>query len=173
LRIALVTVILFGLSMAASGATITGIGVEIKAGSVGGHTLSVQLLKEGPGGVPIPVGVAKSLVVPATAGNFCTGSLWRPMLGGAADLWGTTWTDTEINSDFFGVVVNSGSGGANRGVDAVRITVYTSDAGTFGPEYAGCDDRAVGSPYDGNYWNNSGNALGVEDSSCSSIGSSE
>lgn len=50
--------------------------------------------------------------------------------GGAADLWGLTWTPTDINAADFGVVVSaqSYSGGLlGARVDHIRITIYYTD----------------------------------------------
>jgi hypothetical protein len=57
--------------------------------------------------------------------------------GAAADLWGTTWTDSDINASTFGVVINgvrdSGKAGSTIwNVDHVRITVYYTAAGGGG-----------------------------------------
>jgi len=83
------------------------------------YDLLAQLVKSG-----TPVGSTKSL----------TGLQEDPLLpfvahdlGGAADLWGTTWTVSEINSDlavdcWFDLGV--GTSGSPFEFDAVGVTVY-------------------------------------------------
>lgn len=46
--------------------------------------------------------------------------------GGASDLWGTTWTDTDVNDAGFGVVfrVECPDGSGLAQVNHVRVTVY-------------------------------------------------
>ena len=45
--------------------------------------------------------------------------------GGSSDLWGTTWTASDINSSNFGVVISVKLGGYSTGyVDVVKIKVY-------------------------------------------------
>jgi hypothetical protein len=108
-----------------SGATINGIDVEIecKGSGVGvaGDSF-VQLLKAGS----------------AVGSNKALGSAWPTSdtyvsHGGASDLWGTTWTDSQINASNFGVrfaaVINT-SGTAS--VDHIRITVYYTEGGGGG-----------------------------------------
>lgn len=49
--------------------------------------------------------------------------------GGASDLWGTTWTASDVNSSSFGVGVSAVCGVASGGVeiDHIRITVYYTE----------------------------------------------
>ena len=54
--------------------------------------------------------------------------------GGASDLWGQTWTATDINSNSFGAAIAAISGGAAE-VDYVTITV-TYTVGVGGPAMA-------------------------------------
>ena len=100
-----------------SGATINGVHIAITASaSAGTSAAQVQLVKGGS-----VAGTAKS------GASFPAGPY-----GGASDLWGTTWSATEINASGFGVAL-SGTGSAN-GCDLtfsdVAITVYyTTSAG--------------------------------------------
>ena len=54
--------------------------------------------------------------------------------GGASDLWGETWTYSQINASTFGVAIsvsgpaNSGEG-ANADIDHIAITVHYTTAG--------------------------------------------
>ena len=54
--------------------------------------------------------------------------------GGSSDLWGTTWTASDINSSDFGCVISCVRSGAESVqtafVDSVRITVYYTEAST-------------------------------------------
>jgi hypothetical protein len=53
--------------------------------------------------------------------------------GGAADLWGTTWTPSDINSSNFGVILaaigDTGFSNPTASVDHIRLTVDYTDAG--------------------------------------------
>lgn len=48
--------------------------------------------------------------------------------GGSTDLWGTTWTPTDINASTFGVAISAkgvgGTGTSQAQIDHIRITVY-------------------------------------------------
>ena len=46
--------------------------------------------------------------------------------GSSSDLWGETWTSTDINDSVFGVAISTVQNGASRtiSVDHIRITVY-------------------------------------------------
>jgi hypothetical protein len=117
----------FGFSIPA-GATIVGIKVEPKAGSdkaaAADRVLTAQLLKGGS-----PVGSVKSFTVTQT--NACNGTAFTTV-GGDSDLWGTSWTAADINATGFGVRINSGGGGGQRRLDAVKITVYLLDTDNDG-----------------------------------------
>lgn len=60
--------------------------------------------------------------------------------GSSSDLWGETWTPSDINSSNFGVVlqVSSNSGGGDAYVDHIQIKVYYTDNSTpvVGQKYA-------------------------------------
>src|SRR5262249_4101780 len=68
--------------------------------------------------------------------NKATGSTITPILtvatfGNSSDLWGTSWTDSDINASNFGVVYQVGrtSGTITVNVDYLRITVYYTASG--------------------------------------------
>lgn len=116
-----------GLLAIPGGATIDGIVVEIGRfqtdegyGSTDVSDDTIQLLKAG-----APVGDNKS-----TGANWPTSEA-TATYGGAADLWGTTWTAAEINDIDFGVrvAVLWNDYGNYALIDFIRITVYyTEDA---------------------------------------------
>lgn len=109
---ALVNLTGYGFTVPAS-AVITGLVVEPKAARSNTRAASVTLLKGGE-----VVGSAKSLTpIISTA---CASSAFST-LGGAADLWGTTWTPAEVNAAGFGVQVGSTQA---MSLDAVRVTVH-------------------------------------------------
>jgi len=102
-------------------ATIDGIKVEIEHRNNGGSGVisdnSIKLVKAGA----------------IVGSNLSTGVTWPGAdtyvtYGGAANLWGTTWTDSDINDVNFGIAISckkTGAAGNNKGqVDHVRITVY-------------------------------------------------
>jgi hypothetical protein len=115
-----------------SGATIDGIEVSVErsrtGGTAGNNDHTIQLTKDGTSRVGSNKAVAGSW--PLTTDGVAA-------YGGAADLWGTTWTDSEINASTFGVHVrgqNGASGGPTLRVDHVTITVtYTESAPTIEP----------------------------------------
>lgn len=82
------------------GATITGIEVHIERNGSADtvSTLSVNLKKS----AITPVGTTKTSTAWPAADAVVT-------LGGPSDLWGTTWTDAEINAGQFGVFFFVGS----------------------------------------------------------------
>jgi hypothetical protein len=98
-----------------AGSTITGIRVEPKASYDGASSLSVTILKGGS-----PAGTAKTYV-PVQSQN-CAGTAFAS-LGGAGDLWGTTFTSTQVDAANFGVRITTGAADTLILLDAVRITV--------------------------------------------------
>lgn len=57
--------------------------------------------------------------------------------GGPTDLWGTTWTDSDVNASDFGAVLSasitkSGKNPQYANVDAMRITIYYTAGGGGG-----------------------------------------
>ncbi len=111
----------YGFSIPVS-ATIDGITVELYRYSGANKTQDseIYLTKDG---------------VSTTGSNYAVGSNWgnssweSATYGGAADLWGTTWTPAEINSSNFGVmiaVIQGSNGSVVAEFDYIRITVdYT------------------------------------------------
>lgn len=112
------------------GSTIDGIAVAIERRSTTGNVIndsSIRLTKSGT----------------ATGDNKNSATFWplntdsTANYGGAADLWGTTWSVAEINDAGFGVAIVAANtdAGATRSaqVDHVTITVtYTAGAGVSG-----------------------------------------
>lgn len=45
--------------------------------------------------------------------------------GGAADLWGTTWTEAEVNANNFGAVFSASVQNGTARVDHIRISIYS------------------------------------------------
>lgn len=114
----------FGFSIP-SGDTIDGILVEVKNRAQTASRISdvtVSIVKGGS-----VVGDNK-----AFGTTWPTALTWRSY-GGAADLWGTTWTDSDINASNFGVVISctNSSGTVGARVDAIRITITHSTPGGF------------------------------------------
>jgi len=113
----------FGFSIP-SGATIDGIEVTIEAATYAGSTRdsTVSLVKGGT----------------ISGSNLGTNTSWTTSdsirtYGGPSQLWGLSWTDTDINASTFGVAYSSvmaggKSGGGNR-CDAMTITVYYTASG--------------------------------------------
>lgn len=85
---------------------------------------NVQILKAG-SAVGTDHSTGASLPTTATTVSY----------GGASDLWGTSWTPSDINASNFGARVqyqDSGSSNDNASVDFLRITVsYTANPGFF------------------------------------------
>lgn len=112
-----------------SNAVIQGITATVEVirtgGSTGATTMNVvQLTKDG----STRVGTNK---VSQVSNTISTTEAVKTY-GGAADLWGTTWTADEINASTFGVSVKvlGSTSGTNRvvGLDHITITVtYTAD----------------------------------------------
>ncbi|SCY35094.1 PKD-like domain-containing protein [Flavobacterium caeni] len=110
-----------------AGATINGIVLRImrQSSSTGGGNsiddVSVRLMKNGV----------------AVGNNYANGADWPGTMtgqnyGGAADLWGTTWTPAEINAGNFGAELRVEAEGSNRtaSVDFMQITVYYTSVPT-------------------------------------------
>lgn len=73
----------------------------------------------------------------ATSTDWPNGTDATATYGGATDLWGTTWTDTEINDSGFGVAIsgkafNFGKGGVTGFIDHISITVNYTAGGAAG-----------------------------------------
>lgn len=91
----------------------------------------------------VTTGLAKTVTVNAPGLTYYSA-------GGANDLWGATWTATDINSANFGVQFTASlpSGSATISVDFIRITVYTTvGAITLGAPVGGAITLSVGRIY--------------------------
>ena len=110
----------FGFSIP-GGATINGIVFTAYISNIGGNAYvnSVGLLKAG-----VAAGTAKTGTFYAGASSF----------GSSVDLWGTTWTPTDINNAGFGAAMKAvGSDYASNNpvnTNAWKITVYYTPAGS-------------------------------------------
>lgn len=108
--------------------------------TINGITVTVRRIVSGTGGGSI----VDDQVVQLVKANAVTGdnkatttaytTAWVDAgYGGAADLWGTTWTPAEVNANNFGVAfathkVNNNSGNRTVSVDVIRVAVtYTLD----------------------------------------------
>lgn len=116
----------FGFSIP-SGATINGIVVEVEAAAVNSNMddNSVRMVK---GGTISGDDKANG----TNWGTFPTYSV--KTYGTSTDLWGLTWSDSDINASDFGFVYSPnkeiGGGAANFFLDYIRITVhYTAGGG--------------------------------------------
>lgn len=118
----------FGFSIP-SGATIDGIVVEIKKQSVSSlwtKDNAVRIIKGGTIG-----STDKSLV-----GDWPSSLTWATH-GSSSDLWGESWSHSDINATDFGVAIsgieNNGSNFIYGQIDLIRITVYyTAGGGSSG-----------------------------------------
>lgn len=107
-----------------STATIDGIVVEIERGDLAGigglKDNSVKIIKNG-----VITGTDK-----ASGTAYPNGDTYKSY-GNSTNLWGETWTYTDINSSNFGVAISSkrtSSGAANTvEIDHIRITIYYTD----------------------------------------------
>lgn len=106
-----------------SGATIDGIIVEVEGKS-----------SDGLGGDDDARLMAGSGIVGSDQGpgaGFPTSDTYATY-GSSSNLWGTTWSDTDINATTFGFSLSvrklSGFGGSNVSVDHIRITVHYTEA---------------------------------------------
>lgn len=100
--------------------TINGIVVEIEKRDGGGSgNIKDNMVKIVKGGI-------------ITGNNNSSGGNWSSVdtyssYGSNSDLWGTTWTYTDINSSNFGIAISikkNGAGTNDGEVDNVRITIY-------------------------------------------------
>jgi predicted CxxxxCH...CXXCH cytochrome family protein len=129
----------FGFAIPA-GATINGITVEIEKNAAAASRVKdveVKLVKAG---------------VIQTTNKADTTNFWGTTdayasYGGSADLWGTTWSDTDINNTGFGVVISAQettNTNTVTSVDHIRITVtYTAAAGVTTSVANGTDPSSV------------------------------
>lgn len=129
----------FGFSIPV-GATIDGIVAEIEhsanssASGGAGNRIMDQTVRLVKGGSQAGSDYAKTGTInrwPVTASEaYAT-------YGGATDLWGTTWTVSDINASNFGIemtcVGNNQDGSEIGYVDHIRITIYYTVAASGGP----------------------------------------
>lgn len=116
----------FGSSLTAipDTATIVGIGVFLNATSTTGNmNYLVQLTKDGT----------------SRESGFASGSDADAdfTVGGASELWDTTWTVAEIEASTFGVHVRGtggNPGGGTFAIDYVSVTVYYTEVGGGAPK---------------------------------------
>lgn len=107
----------------ATGATIEGIKVDVRRLASGNSSIydgAVRLIKGG-----------TIQTHDKASATFWSTSIETASYGGSSDLWGTTWTPSQINSSGFGVALSAkSSSGASvsPSVDAVSITIYTDQA---------------------------------------------
>ena len=100
-------------------ATVDGIMVEVMRMSINGsvYDSTVKVLKAG-----MPVGQNKASLI--AWGN----TLGYTVYGGAADLWGTTWTPADINNTNFGTYLTAYNQSTVQQpgamIDHIRITIY-------------------------------------------------
>lgn len=112
----------FGFALA-SGVTVDGIVAEFRRSSSGGTVKDVR------------VRAIKAGTIQATdksTGTFWGGSLSYDSYGASNDLWGTTWTYSDINNSGFGVALAAQSANGipdPASVDHVRLTVYYTASG--------------------------------------------
>jgi hypothetical protein len=132
-----------------SGATIVGIVVECEASTdASGNELQIRIVKGG------AVGATERSQSAAWAGVISRGS--------SSDLWGETWTDTDINAADFGFAISeTGNAGGSVYVDFMRVTVYYSEVPVIVASYSEANQsfaNAVSSfDYDGSGQSFTGN----------------
>lgn len=112
----------FGFAIAAT-STILGIQVDVKGKTSNNSSFTVSMTKAGNF-----IGTAQNANLPVSNG-FVT-------LGGSSDLWGTTWTASDINNTGFGCgqtqTIYIGGPGVDLEIDFIQITVF----GFGGPSIA-------------------------------------
>lgn len=81
------------------------------------RAIVVRLTKDG----STPVGDAKNITLPLNTDSQQT-------VGGAADLWGTTWSEAEVESANFGVMIQASTATAvrQRRIDYCKVSVTNS-----------------------------------------------
>jgi hypothetical protein len=112
----------FGFSIPA-GATIDGIVVEFEQGSSSNGRILDSRVRIVKGGTVGSTDKSNGTGWPAT-------DTYRTY-GSSSDLWGETWTSTDINASTFGVVIsctNTTTSGVEARVDHIRITVHYTEA---------------------------------------------
>ncbi len=110
----------FGFSIP-SGATIDGIEVTIERGVIAGNATDAH--------VRIVKGGSISATNLTTGATWNSGSMVVDTLGGPTELWGESWTSTDINASDFGFAVALSTAGASPAqVDYIAIKVYYTAA---------------------------------------------
>lgn len=111
-----------------AGATIDGIEVQFYDYSYNSSAVdftSVRLTKDSGGATEVGDNNATDFTDPATTARTSTG-------GGASDLWGTTWSESEIENAEFGVAFYVSALGSSTYVqDAAAIKVYYTTGPTI------------------------------------------
>jgi hypothetical protein len=119
----------FGFSLPST-AVIDGIHLEVDRGAGTGATVRDSEVKLTKAGVIQSHNKASGLTSWSTAGPAVTMGY-----GNSTDLWGGTWSYTDINASGFGVVLSASGSvfiGANAFVDFIRLTVhYTVGADSY------------------------------------------
>lgn len=129
----------FGFTTIPSGATVDGIVVEF--GAYGRFSSTV---------VDARMRIVKGGTIGSTDRSSATpwdtgGTFPAHTRGGSTDLWGESWTDTDIKSSGFGVAIACTNTEFSRGqVDWVRITVYYTAGGGGGVTYPMLERRMRG-----------------------------
>jgi len=81
------------------------------------------------------VRIVKGGTIQTAQNKAQTGTAWPTgfsgvSYGGAGDLWGTTWTQADINSTGFGIAIAAQGGPATPEIDSFMITVYYTVPGS-------------------------------------------
>lgn len=107
-----------------TGATVEGIKVDIEKKASAASSVvdaAVRLVK---GGTIQTTDKADTSTTWSTTDTVAT-------YGGASDTWGTSWTESDINSPAFGVVISARTvtgSGLSASIDSITISVYTDQA---------------------------------------------
>lgn len=112
----------------------TNFGFSIPAGStINGITATVNEMTNATN-VDTEIKLIKAGVIQST--NRSTGATWPAgsfvdrTYGGASDLWGTTWTPSDINSSNFGFALSSTTSTTGQArVDSIKITINYTTSG--------------------------------------------
>ncbi len=119
----------FGFSIP-SGATIDGIVVEVELKASSSFLINDSSVK-----------IVKGGTIGGTDKKRSPAVFWPAVdtyitYGGASDLWGLTWTDSDINGSTFGIVfsahVDTGKASITASIDHIRITVHYTTGGGGG-----------------------------------------
>ena len=116
----------FNISVPAT-ASITGIIAEIERywGAGAASDVRIILTKDGATGIGNNYATANP--------QAFTSAVEIKVCGSSSDLWGTTWTVSEVTSPSFGVLYRVGAGGTNTDafLDYIRTTIYYDIPGTL------------------------------------------